>query len=199
MHNFILDPFQDELGGVNLNTEFKNVLKAIREIDKGKTESEKTTNFLYVLYGDAIANIKPDENYWFKLAGFIQGDIEKWKKIKQEHDEELRREKQGKKKAKDKKKLFDYEVDSKEIYTSFLLAYKIDLRKESLHWCDFVAMLDALPKDTPLKSKMEVRGWKPSKGDSDEYKAHMKSLQNELSLEENEDEGDSGCLSKLMR
>lgn len=196
MASFILDPFRCELGGVNFNTDFKHVLRAIREMNKA-SEEKKAEVFLIELFGDGVTKLKLEDDLWFKLAGFIQGDFDKWEEIKEESEADARLEAQGKHRVKNNVKLYDYEKDSKEIYASFLLAYKIDLRKDNLHWYEFINLFNSLPKDTPMRQKMDVRGWKPSKGDSDEYKAHMQALQAELSLED-DDEND-GSLASLLR
>jgi len=77
------------------------------------------------------------------------------------------------------KKLFDLEHDAEYIYSSFMQAYNIDLFEQQgkMHWFKFKSLLNGLPDDTPLKNIMSIRNWKPSKGESTEFKKSMEKLQ----------------------
>lgn len=81
-------------------------------------------------------------------------------------------------------KSYDLVYDAKEIYASFMQAYHIDLIdvKDTLHWYKFNALLAGLPSNTSFKQLIEIRSWKPQKGDSEEYKRKMRNLQLEVKL-----------------
>lgn len=75
--------------------------------------------------------------------------------------------------------LYDLMKDGEYIYASFLQAYGIDLFEDQgkLHWHKFNALLVSLPSDTKFMEVLRIRAWKPSKGDSSEYKKQMRKQQ----------------------
>lgn len=79
----------------------------------------------------------------------------------------------------------DLEKDAEYIYTSFMQAYNIDLYQEQgrMHWHKFKALLNGLPSDTIMQRIIQIRLWKPSKHESNEYKEQMKKLQSSYRLE----------------
>lgn len=78
--------------------------------------------------------------------------------------------------------------DAGYIYASFRQAYNINLYNEHgrLHWHEFKALLNGLPSETILQRVMQIRAWKPTKGDSVEYRESMKKLQKIYALKEME-------------
>ncbi|WP_138090827.1 Gp15 family bacteriophage protein [Halalkalibacterium halodurans] len=92
----------------------------------------------------------------------------------------------------DQEKLIDLEQDAKYIFASFKQAYDINLFDEQgrLHWQEFQALLHGLPDDTILKRIINIRSWKPSKGDSAEYKESMRKLQKIYALKADREEVD---------
>lgn len=74
---------------------------------------------------------------------------------------------------------FDIRQDADLIYASFRAEYGIDLIEEqgSLHWHKFQALLQGLSSDSILQRVIQIRLWKPRKGDSAEYKQSMRKLQ----------------------
>lgn len=55
-------------------------------------------------------------------------------------------------------RLLDWSYDAPYLYAAFLSVYRLDLiRVEHLHWHVFLAMLDGLPDDTPIKQRMQYR------------------------------------------
>ncbi|NBA12209.1 Gp15 family bacteriophage protein [Weissella confusa] len=82
------------------------------------------------------------------------------------------------------KKTYDLDVDSDAIYSSFMQVYGLDLIEQQgkLHWQKFNALLAGLPDNTRLMQIIQIREWKPEKGDSSEHKAKMKKLQREYRL-----------------
>ncbi|PKY89699.1 hypothetical protein CYJ57_03035 [Falseniella ignava] len=79
----------------------------------------------------------------------------------------------------DDQPLYDISQDGEYIYSSFMQAYGIDLFDEQnkMHWHKFNALLSGLPSDTKFAEVIRIRSWKPSKGESSEYKKEMRRLQ----------------------
>lgn len=76
-------------------------------------------------------------------------------------------------------RITDIRNDAEYIYTSFRQAYNINLYEEQgkLHWFEFRALLNGLPSNTVMQRIIQIRLWKPSKGESTEYKDSMRKLQ----------------------
>lgn len=70
------------------------------------------------------------------------------------------------------------------IYASFRQAYNINLFNEydNLHWFEFIELLNGLPESTALSQVRHIRSWKPSKGDTAEYKNKMMSLKEQFRI-----------------
>lgn len=98
------------------------------------------------------------------------------------------------KEAEDSLRLVDFEKDAEYIYASFLQAYGISLLQEQdkLSWVEFGALLNALPDDTIMQRIIQIRSWKPKKGESPEYRQDMRKLKAKYSLEEYREEEDYG-------
>ena len=75
-------------------------------------------------------------------------------------------------------KLLDLKQDADYIYSSFR-QIGINLYDEfyKMSWWEFQAILNGLPENTQIKKIIEIRAWKPSKGDSVDKKRQMKELQ----------------------
>lgn len=94
-------------------------------------------------------------------------------------------------KARQNKKLFDYEKDSDYIYASFLQDYHMDLFEQQgkLHWWAFNALIDGLTDKTKFKSVIEIRQSNPhAKGLSKEERRNIRDMQQVYSLDIDEDE-----------
>ncbi|MEN2467884.1 Gp15 family bacteriophage protein [Ornithinibacillus sp. JPR2-1] len=92
----------------------------------------------------------------------------------------------------EKEQFIDLEQDAEYIFASFKQAYGMNLYQEQgkLHWHEFQALLHGLPSDTIMKRIIEIRAWKPSKGDSAEHKKNMEDLQRRFALKESREEVD---------
>lgn len=88
----------------------------------------------------------------------------------------------------EEKKVIDLKEDSEYIFASFMQAYKIDLYESQgvLHWHKFKALLNGLPTDTIMQRIIQIRSWKPSKGESKEYKESMREMQRVYKLDNSE-------------
>ncbi len=84
----------------------------------------------------------------------------------------------------DREPHFDFSQDAGLIYASFLDAYDIDLFEQQgkMHWWVFQALLEGLPQKTILQRVIQIRLWKPEKGDSAKYRASMKKAQSHYRL-----------------
>lgn len=81
--------------------------------------------------------------------------------------------------------VLDIEQDAEYIYSSFMQAYNINLFKEQgkMHWHEFKALLNGLPSNTIMQRIIQIRVWKPSKHESQEYKESMRRLQKIYALD----------------
>lgn len=79
----------------------------------------------------------------------------------------------------DDEQFIDLEQDAEYIYSSFRQAYNINIYDEQgkMHWLEFQSLLSGLPSDTMMQRIIQIRTWKPTKGDSAEYKENMRKLQ----------------------
>lgn len=77
----------------------------------------------------------------------------------------------------------DLEKDAKYIYASFRqIGINLFEEQNKMQWCEFQALMQALPDDCILQRIIRIRLWKPSKGESSEYKAQMRKLQEKYQL-----------------
>lgn len=163
----------------NLDLSFDNVLDLFDVMaDKFLRDYEKIDTCLELITGES----GPMELWNYIYENFIQIKVKKVIKYdrkgnplpQQEQDED------------EKIKSIDLEKDSEYIHASFIQAYGINLLREhgKLHWHEFSALLNGLPHDTIIQRIIQIRQWKPSKGDSKEYKEEMKRLQEFYTLDE---------------
>ncbi|HFR3714487.1 TPA: Gp15 family bacteriophage protein [Streptococcus suis] len=89
-------------------------------------------------------------------------------------------------------RLIDLEKDAEYIYASFLQAYGINLLKvqNQLSWQEFKALLNSLPDNTVMQQIVQIRAWKPSSGESSDYRQKMRQLQAKYRLDNGEEEED---------
>ncbi|MEG3267622.1 Gp15 family bacteriophage protein [Streptococcus suis] len=89
-------------------------------------------------------------------------------------------------------RLMDLEKDAEYIYASFLQAYGINLLKvqNQLSWQEFKALLNSLPDNTVMQQIVQIRAWKPSSGESSDYRQKMRQLQAKYRLDDGEEEED---------
>lgn len=75
---------------------------------------------------------------------------------------------------------FNLVQDADLIYASFVAEYGIDLIEQQgkMHWYKFQSLLQGLSSDCILQRVIQIRLWKPQKGDSSDYKQSMRKLQN---------------------
>lgn len=83
----------------------------------------------------------------------------------------------------EKMKLLDFDYDADSIYASFMQAYGMDLIEQQgkLHWHKFVALLNGLPEESPLKKIISVRSWNPQ-DEKKKYESRMREAQKKLAI-----------------
>lgn len=77
-----------------------------------------------------------------------------------------------------KEKLMDYQEDGEFLYSSFLMAYGIDLldKNLSLHWHQFKALAIGLPKHTMMREVIAMRGYTDDKRKPDAIAKELKRI-----------------------
>ena len=96
------------------------------------------------------------------------------------------------------KRVFDYEQDSRYIYSAFLSQYKIDLQDiKYLHWWKFKALFDSLNDDNEIVKIMQYRSIDLSKIKDKEQINFYKKMQNIYKLKEKIDEADLQALNDI--
>lgn len=167
--NVIIDtPSDESWRGIIDKTDFKQVLKFFRILDdKDLTQEEKT-----LLTIKCFFNAMPkDEDAWEHIKDFIA--------CGEEVDEDG-----------NEKRIFDYNEDHGRMFAAFWQAYGIDLRTTDLHWWVFCELFRNLPDDTKLMQVIDIRGRKPDKHDSAEYKKQLQKMQRQFAISANDDDGD---------
>lgn len=82
-------------------------------------------------------------------------------------------------------KIMDIEKDAKFIFASFFqIGINLFEQQGKLSWLEFQSLLESLPDDSIMSKIIQIRKWKPRKGDSHEHIAEMRRLQKKYSLEE---------------
>lgn len=153
MFNYLLDELPTEILGCQIRTGHRDILALMERIEDIKEPREKA---LALLQGLFVKEIPNEETLFEKhINPFLEGG--KYHRYKEEGKQTL-----------------SWYQDSQEIFSSFYQTYNIDLTKVNLHWYVFCALFAGLPAETPIKKLMELRGWKPSKNDSKEYREEMR-------------------------
>ncbi|MHB9762133.1 Gp15 family bacteriophage protein, partial [Streptococcus suis] len=57
-------------------------------------------------------------------------------------------------------------------------------------WQEFKALLNSLPDNTVMQQIVQIRAWKPSSGESSDYRQKMRQLQAKYRLDDGEEEED---------
>lgn len=168
-----------------LNLAFNNVLKVFELMwDDSIDEVNRLFSALRMLLGEEFK-----ESFTLDQCVDVYTDIFETHIDPQDDDSNVIRDIKGNiipqeiidkgKEDDDRKPLYDIRYDGEYIYASFLQAYGIDLFDEQnkMHWHKFNALLSGLPSDTKFAEVLRIRSWKPTKGESSEYKKEMRRLQ----------------------
>ena len=164
MKNLIIDELPVKFGNTLFNADFKAVLHFLTIIqDEEKSEDEKALSIGRVFFGNKVPE---SEGLWDFISGFVS------RKELNDNDEY----------GDSGEKNFDFIIDAGLIYSSFMQAYRIDLRKEPLHWWLFVQLLEDLPDETALKKVVHIRQEKPKKENGKEYNAYLARMKDKYRL-----------------
>jgi len=86
------------------------------------------------------------------------------------------------------KRIYDFEVDAKYIYSSFMQQYNINLTKAKLHWWEFKALFDGLSAETTFGKILEFRSKDISAIKDKEMKKYYMKMQKIYALPDNRSE-----------
>ncbi len=143
--NVLIDepPVAVEVNGrlYHIHSDFKTVLAYLRLQAGGDDDEDKARFGLSLFYGDDIA--RDDIPELFEYMGYF---------IRRGADKEEHRDTGA--------AVFDLMTDSGRVFAAFLQAYRINLRRASMHWWTFCELLEGLPKGTHLSDVIEIRGRK---------------------------------------
>lgn len=173
--------FEDREYDIDLS--FDTVLDAFDYLnDKTLRDHEKTEICLSLLLGEQPYDKSKAIDLWnYIYENFIE------MKVEQPVEYDLKGNPIYRKREKDEnKKIIDFEKDAEYIYASFQQAYGMNLYEQQgkLHWHEFRALLNGLPPDTVMQRIIQIRLWKPSKYESEEYKQNMRELQKVYQLDD---------------
>lgn len=169
-----------------IDLSFDVVLDVFDILDMPELRSyEKAETCLLLLLNKRFEGLEAVELWNYVFENFIEF------KVKKAVEYDLQGNPMPPRKDDDNEKFIDLNLDAEYIYTSFRQAYQMDLYEEQgrLHWHKFKALLNGLPSDTIMQRIIQIRSWKPSKGESNEYKQSMKELQRIYALPD-DDEGE---------
>mgnify|MGYP001237749412 CR=1 FL=1 len=169
-----------------IDLSFDVVLDVFDILDMPELRSyEKAETCLLLLLNKRFEGLEAVELWNYVFENFIEF------KVKKAVEYDLQGNPMPPRKDDDDEKFIDLNLDAEYIYTSFRQAYQMDLYEEQgrLHWHKFKALLNGLPSDTIMQRIIQIRSWKPSKGESNEYKQSMKELQRIYALPD-DDEGE---------
>lgn len=160
MYNPLLDTPPESWGGCAVRTDFRQGLKFFRIAEnKELDENEKAWLFIRCFFG---TDKTPPLNGVFDFINwYVSG---------------------GEKKSGSGARVFDFDIDAGRLYSAFIQVYNIDLKTVSLHWWDFLELFKSLPEGTVLHQIIELRGKKPKKGDSMEYRRELAKAKASVSL-----------------
>lgn len=163
--NAILDTRPEERWpSVVEKTDFRQVLKFFRLLsDEALTEEDKAELVIDLFFENGAPN---DPELWDHIEWFISCGSK-------DEDEETTG-----------KRTLDYNVDHGRIFAAFWQAYGIDLRTVKMHWWTFCELFQGLPDNTRLMQIIDLRGKKPGKNDSEEYKQELRRMQDLYRLDD---------------
>lgn len=134
MFNIITSELPTDFEGVKVKTDFKQGLKFFNILnDEELDEREKALLVMKCLFFSSPPNTV---DLWDFIQFYIAG---------------------GESSNGSGEKVFDFIQDSGRIYAAFRQIYNMDLRKEDLHWWEFLELFKNLPDGTMLSKIIEIR------------------------------------------
>lgn len=76
----------------------------------------------------------------------------------------------------------DFETDGNRIFTSFRLAYGIDLTEVRMHWWKFLLLLFALPEETPFMQAVRLRTMDLRQVQDDELRRKLRQARGQVRI-----------------
>lgn len=164
-----------------LNLSFNRVLDAFEVLErKDLMKGNKVKLIIRIFVGETDLNLKQQIELWSLIMEkhinlnnkqVITYDLEgNPMPIKNEEQSEL---------------VIDLEQDAKYIYASFRqIGINLYQEQNKMQWSEFQALLEALPDDTIMQKIIQIRLWKPQKGESAKYKDSMRRLQDKYRIGE---------------
>lgn len=179
LNDILVRSFEYEGKTYNIDLSFDNVLDVFDVLDDEElTDYNKANIALELLTGEVVEG--DATNLWEHVyKTFIAIET------KQAIEYDIKGNPMPVREDTSEEKLVDIKQDAEYIYTSFIQAYNINLFKEQgkLQWQEFRALLNGLPSNTIMQKIIQIRLWKPSKGESSEYKDSMRKLKRTYKLE----------------
>mgnify|MGYP001194404169 CR=1 FL=1 len=162
-----------------IDLSFDNVLDVLEVLRrKDILMTNKVEIIIYLLIGENELNLDQSIRLWdIVRKNHIEIGMEKPKKydIKGNLVPEVEEEKS--------EKVIDLVADAKYIYASFRqIGINLFHEQGKMQWEEFQALLEALPDDTIMQRIIQIRLWKPTKGESSQYKEQMCKAQNRYRL-----------------
>lgn len=140
MFNYQLDKLPNEYMGYLIRTDFRIGIQIIQCMkDSDYDDTEKTAICLNLLYGNGFPrdfDIAIDGLYWYLKCG---------------EDKTT-----GESTDTDQDEVYDFDYDSKLIYSAFMKAYGINLNQVNMHWFEFCALMADL-NDTAFSKVIYYR------------------------------------------
>ncbi|GAQ18037.1 bacteriophage Gp15 protein [Oceanobacillus picturae] len=169
---FLTDKLSDEINFLDvtyqLDMAFDNILHLSKMLEaKELSEYEKMIFGLEIL----VRNFADVETLHHEQQYQLLMKILETKMGFKSNDNESQNESTG-----TAKKEYDFEIDGKRIYASFLMDYGIDLIEQQgeLHWQKFLAMFEGLSDKTPFMQVVQIRNMEVPKADKNNQKDRMK-------------------------
>lgn len=172
--------FEFEGREYSFNLSFDRVLDVIEVKDDSELTNEDKMDVIF-----EILQIECDYQDRERILGFVFDEfISSKKEDLIEYD--MKGNVMPKREKPEEEATLSFTQDAGLIYASFRQAYNINLFNEydNLHWFEFIELLNGLPESTVLSQVRHIRSWKPSKGDTAEYRNKMLSLKEQFRIRE---------------
>lgn len=168
MFNVMLDELPDMWEGFPIDTDFRIGVQISQIMeDKDLSDNEKWGTSAELLF----RGIRPDPQYY---SDAILWFLQEWN-----HD--------NNKKAKDRTRVLDYDIDQWRLYSAFMAQYRIDLNTVNMHYWQFMGMLTTL-RECAFTRVVDVRLKKLKPSMSKEEKKSLSDAKEIYGLEQPEEE-----------
>lgn len=143
--SILLDALPSDFKGYLLRTDYRigiQISQIMQDIEL--STEDKLYSSYDLLYGEGVpedADLAYEGLVWFLHCGVVSKeeftDIEP-----EEGTDNTSKEETEQSDSSGVDSSFDYDFDAQRIYSAFRRAYSIDLKREKLHWFEFVSLLD---------------------------------------------------------